>query len=644
MITRNHLAAPVKLLALFVLLAGIPLAALGSLGWRLLEQDRALETQRLRERLDNAASLLARELDRSLTAWDDLLPAAARDNSVAVPTNAVILFFDSRGLSREQGIRLPYYPQLPPEFELPAAVFAAAEAQEFRDQNLPKAAASYRALASSPDRAVRAAALMRLARCLRKQQQLRQALAVYDELATMGETVVAGSPSELVARRERIVLLNTRGDKDAARHEAALLGSALSAGRFRIDRSTFDFYRESAPLPEPSSDRAVGNGIDLAAAVEGVWPLWQAQPAGRAAWTSDAGAFAAVWRRTPAGTAAIVGTIDGVMTSTLSVMQNLQVRLTLEDPAGRRSWSTLTAADVPVTKTFRETGLPWTIHVAVADPTAAHAVSASRRNLFSAGFGLMALVIAAASYFVFLAVNRELGVARLQADFVAAVSHEFRTPLTAMCHLTEILEEGGTPADRLRDYYRALGKESRRLHAMVESLLDFGRMEAGRRTYQFAQTDATELVSEIVEDFRGRASSVAHRLELVEPEDSASDSLWIRADRDALALALRNVLDNALKYSPESSIVRVSVKSHGAFVGICVEDEGAGIPKAEQRDVFRKFARGAAARALNVKGTGIGLTMADQIVKAHGGRLELVSEPGRGSRFTTLLPAQPSHA
>ncbi len=103
-------------------------------------------------------------------------------------------------------------------------------------------------------------------------------------------------------------------------------------------------------------------------------------------------------------------------------------------------------------------------------------------------------------------------------------------------------------------------------------------------------------------------------------------------------------MDNALKYSPESSIVRVSVKSHGAFVGICVEDEGAGIPKAEQRDVFRKFARGAAARALNVKGTGIGLTMADQIVKAHGGRLELVSEPGRGSRFTTLLPAQPSHA
>ena len=80
----------------------------------------------------------------------------------------------------------------------------------------------------------------------------------------------------------------------------------------------------------------------------------------------------------------------------------------------------------------------------------------------------------------------------------------------------------------------------------------------------------------------------------------------------------------------------------GAFVGIAVEDEGPGIPKDEQRTIFQKFARGSAARALNVKGTGIGLTMADQIVRAHGGRLELDSEPGRGTRFTTLSPGRGS--
>jgi signal transduction histidine kinase len=106
-------------------------------------------------------------------------------------------------------------------------------------------------------------------------------------------------------------------------------------------------------------------------------------------------------------------------------------------------------------------------------------MSASRRNVFAAGFGLMLLVIAAAGYFVFRAVHRELGVARLQSDFVAAVSHEFRSPLTAMCHLTEMLEEGGTQTERLPDYYRAWERAGAARDG--GNLLDFGRMDAGRR-------------------------------------------------------------------------------------------------------------------------------------------------------------------
>jgi len=98
MINRKYHAASVKLLALFVVLAGIPSAALGWLGWRLLEQDRALENQRLRERLENAADLLARELDRGLARWEDLLPAAAPATSAALPPSAVFLVFDSRGI------------------------------------------------------------------------------------------------------------------------------------------------------------------------------------------------------------------------------------------------------------------------------------------------------------------------------------------------------------------------------------------------------------------------------------------------------------------------------------------------------------------------------------------------------------------
>jgi signal transduction histidine kinase len=287
-----------------------------------------------------------------------------------------------------------------------------------------------------------------------------------------------------------------------------------------------------------------------------------------------------------------------------------------------------------------ESGLPWTLHVAALDPAAMRQAFASRRNLLAAGFALMVLMIVAASYVVFRAVHRELGVARLQSDFVAAVSHEFRTPLTAMCHLTDMLEEGGTPEARLPDYYRALGKESRRLRTTVESLLDFGRMESGKRTYHMEDTSAAELTEQVVDECREMAASADHRLEL----HAAEGHPRIRADREAMAIALRNLVDNAIKYSPESSTVTVSVKRQGDLAGISVEDQGMGIPKEEQRDVFQRFVRGSSARTLNVKGTGIGLAMAAQIVKAHGGRLELSSEPGRGSRFTILLPLEGKHA
>src|SRR5207245_27120 len=110
------------------------------------------------------------------------------------------------------------------------------------------------------------------------------------------------------------------------------------------------------------------------------------------------------------------------------------------------------------------------------------------------------------------------------------------TPLTAMCHLTEMLEEGGAPPDRLQQYYGALTRETRRLHSMVESLLDFGRIEAGRQTYEMRETNAEELVRDVMNEFTDRTPGGAARLALQAPLDSC----MIRADRQAIALALRN--------------------------------------------------------------------------------------------------------
>ena len=636
MVSRNAHAAPVKLLALFVLLSGIPLVALGWLGWRVLQQDGALESQRVRERLDNAASLVARELDRGFTAWEALLPAAAGGQAVALPPRTVFLLIATDGVVQQQGAPLPYYPRVPPASSPSSPLFAVAERQEFREQNLSAAIAAYRALAVSNDQSISAEALMRLARCFRKQGRLSDALAAYANLTTLRDVPVAGSPAELVARRERIVLFNATGDENAAAHERTLLTSALLDGRFRIDRPTFDYFQELASVP--TATRPTPSGAALARAVEAVWSTWQEQTSGRTAWTSDIGTFVSVWRKTPSGTASMTAGIDALTSSVGDTIRNLQVAAQLDDPAGKKVWGVVSAGP-RVTKTSRETGLPGTLHVAVDDFGSASSVADSRRNLFVAGFVLMALVVSAASYFVFRAVNRELRVARLQSDFVAAVSHEFRTPLTAMCHLTEILEEGNAGADRLPEYYRALGKESRRLHTMVENLLDFGRLDSGRRTYEFRETDAAELVDHVAHEFADRSAVASRRIE--RSPRSSGKPIMVRADRDALALALRNLLDNAMKYSPESSPVRVAVTAINGTVAVAIADQGPGVSAHERRDIFRRFTRGAAARTLNVKGTGIGLTMANEIVKAHGGRLELESEPGRGSTFTMVLPAMP---
>jgi two-component system phosphate regulon sensor histidine kinase PhoR len=629
MTTARHLGTPARLRLLFLLLASVPLIALGWLGWRLLDQDRVLERQRLRERLANDAGLLAAESERALAAWEAALTGVARSSAVA-PSSGVFVVFSGKGVLRRGGVPLPYYP-IVDSGEPGSTVFADAEVQEFQEGGLASAAAAYRRLMASRDPRQRAGALMRLARCLRKQHDIAATLRAYTELAAMGATMVAGTPAELLARGERVALYRASGDTAAAEHETRLLAEAILQGRYPIDRATFDFYSETAAL------KVDANVAEIAHTVETLWPLVVRQPSGRVVMKESRRAFAAVWQPSADGTVAIVGDADTLMAPVFRLAQKLQVRAATEDPGGQTLAGVPAGSEEQASKSYRETGLPWTIRVSPAYTAQSQADWKARRNLFGVGFGLMVLVIAAATYLAFRAVHRELAVARLQSDFVAAVSHEFRTPLTAMCHLTEMLKENGAPQDRLPQYYHALARETRRLHRMVESLLDFGRMESGRRTYRMEETNAAALVGRVVDEFRERPDGGGGRLAF----DAPRDRFMVRADWDAIALALGNLVDNALKYSPASSPVAISVMRRGYLAGICVEDQGPGISKEEQRAVFRKFVRGEAARTRNVKGTGIGLTLADQIIKAHGGRLELASRPGHGSRFTILLPAQP---
>jgi signal transduction histidine kinase len=312
------------------------------------------------------------------------------------------------------------------------------------------------------------------------------------------------------------------------------------------------------------------------------------------------------------------------------LLDRQHVRVALRDRAAR-------SAANESRRAAGETGLPWGIAVESTGIEDELERIGSRRRLWLAGLALLAALVIGGSYLIARAVAREMAVARLQSDFVSAVSHEFRTPLTSLRQLTEVLNDGRiTDESRRQTYYEALARQAERLHRLVESLLDFGRMEARTSPYRLEPLDACAFVRSVVEEFEAESAGRGYHVEL----DVNGARGVIAGDRAALGNALWNLLDNAVKYSLECRTVWVHVERKDRRLAIRVRDRGLGIPAGEQKEIFRKFVRGAAAKAENIKGTGIGLAMVQHTMKAHGGEVCLSSEPGAGSTFTLLLPIE----
>jgi signal transduction histidine kinase len=288
-----------------------------------------------------------------------------------------------------------------------------------------------------------------------------------------------------------------------------------------------------------------------------------------------------------------------------------------------------------VARTPAHTGLPWTL-VAPVSPGPLPEFS-GRRNILLTGLIALLMLLAAGSYFVWRFLTRELAVSRLQSDFVSAVSHEFRTPLTALRQFTEILlDTDDVPLEKRRGYYRAQARATDRLSRLVESLLDFGRMEAGRRPYRFEPLDAADFAANVLSEFREEPAARTFSFHYDDPRRP----LLVEADPEALGRALWNLLDNAVKYSAGGREIELACRTENASVAISIRDHGEGIPRMEQAAIFDRFVRGHNARRHGIKGTGIGLAMVRHIVESHGGAVRLESEAGQGSTFTILLPSK----
>jgi signal transduction histidine kinase len=378
----------------------------------------------------------------------------------------------------------------------------------------------------------------------------------------------------------------------------------------------------------------------LSAVVEDLVQQWRGRPepsSGQRAYTVDSQAVLAVWRATMGRLVAIVA---GPRYPTTLWREAFRPQ---DAPGPDRSRGRAVLGRLPgpaeraAVRTAAVTRLPWTIHVSGTEPLTAGSAAPARRRLLLAGLLVLAVLLVVSSYSIVRAMTRELAVARLQSEFVASVSHEFRSPLTSMRQLSSMLVQGRLPSeDQRQRSYQFLADETGRLERLIEGLLDFGLMEAGEAHYRLERCDAGDLVGDTVAAFERTVSANGYRVELSLPDTSCR----ILADRDALGRAIWNLLDNAVKYSPSHRSVWVDVIPRGDRLAIVVRDRGMGIPSAEQDAIFRKFVRGANSREAGIKGTGIGLAMVKHIVAAHGGEIRLESAPGEGSRFTILIPME----
>jgi signal transduction histidine kinase len=377
--------------------------------------------------------------------------------------------------------------------------------------------------------------------------------------------------------------------------------------------------------------------VALAEAAQGLRDRSTEPGSGSSRWVETrSGPVLVVERRTSTGRAAYLAGEAALRTEWLGLVRpalsSLGLEIALATPDGRAVAGTPPPSGHTV-RLAQSTHLPWT--VMVFPNQSKPSVPDFRGALLFGGLAVLLLGVGGAMWVANRAVARELELARLKSEFVATVSHEFRTPLTAIRQLSELLVTGRVALQEDRqEYYKLLAAQGERLHRLVEGLLNFGRLEAGRLRLRKERFDAAEFARREAAQFEQQPAAGGFRIECSLPPEPA----LVEADPDALRLSLANLLENAVKYSPGMASVAVNVSAGGDRVRIAVGDRGPGIEPGEQKRIFEKFVRGQAAQAGNVPGTGIGLAMARELMLAHGGDIELHSEVGKGSTFTLVLP------
>ncbi len=302
-----------------------------------------------------------------------------------------------------------------------------------------------------------------------------------------------------------------------------------------------------------------------------------------------------------------------------------RVLLGTENPEGSRD---------AVTEFFEDNFPPWKIEL-VRGPGEGLGIAGLERSFYFWTIVTLVVVLTFGTVLVVRTIGQEMDVLRLKSDFVASVSHEFKTPLTSMRALLERLQGGKVKdARKMDEYFSLLSRNTDQLNRLVKNLLDFSKIEEGKKEYQFIPTDIAELVSDQIREFSMDVQDAGIEFRV----EADPDIPQISVDRDAVSQAVVNLLDNAVKFSPGKTPVEVRVGKAGEQAFIEVADQGIGIPQNELEKIFDKFYQGKGVIRQSARGTGLGLTLVKHTVEAHGGTVAVSSRPGTGSTFRLIFP------
>jgi len=565
-----------------------------------------------------------------------------------------------------------------------AARIRKAEALEFVEKNFRAAAALHRELhTTASGRNLKAEMLTGQARCLQKGGDYGEAARLYARVASEYSDCLTPSrlPLGILARLQSIECFKRTGDfQQAVKHGLELFRellkkpSALSEDQFKTYLSLAGEALDSLLAGEKSgqdSEEIRKEYADLKRLQADRVKEWSAAGLIRkeiipelAGTLSQSGGYSskpyrssknvggtdllllAAWipdgdGREAAGMLGVQISGEYLVESVLpEALGNAQLREGAEviftDLAGRPlSGKRNISTGLPlVTEYFEDNFPPWKIELFQA-PAKGLEILDLRRNFYFWTILTLIVVLAFGAFLIVRTIGHELEILKIKSDFVSSVSHEFKTPLTSIRALMERLVDGKVrDGAKMDQYFSIIAQDTDKLTRLVNNLLDFSKIEEGKKKYDFTDTDIVRIATEHVQGFKDEQALGGPDIRL----EIAGEIPNIRADADALSRALANLLSNAVKFTPAGKTIRVGLSSNTGSVILEVEDEGIGIHPDEVGKVFEKFFQGRNALAKSTRGTGLGLTLVKHVVEAHGGRILVESRLGLGSKFSLIFP------